>query len=180
MPSSKPTHRHSFLSANSLMLREDDSVYGFSRRHLRLFVAGLVVLLLVVTFGWRFLTTSDSPYELDTVDESGFSFTVQFYKDAVIEKSHDTSYLTYHDPSGNDITLWATKIDKILSCGNNPIFDYSASGTIQVRSSCYRDDRTLYVAAVYDNNQYYQLNMTSQKPLNVDDAQTIFSSININ
>ncbi len=174
-----PVKHHSYLSANSLLLKQDDSIHGFSRRHIRLFVVCLVGFVLVVTLGWRLLTTNNSQYAVSHVDEAGYSFAAQFYKDATIEESHGMSYLVNHAKDGTETSLWVAKLDNALSCKGNPGFDYTPAASAHVESSCYSSNRLLFVADVTVNDKVYQINLSGQKPIDITDAKTIFSSVTI-
>jgi hypothetical protein len=174
-----PIKHHAYLSANSLRLRQDDSFYGFSRRRIRLFALIMAAGIIGITLGWRFFAGNNSPFVLSTVDESGYSFNAQFYKDTAIEKSNAMNYLITRTSSGVETSLWVAKLSDVLSCGTNPLFGYTPAPGVQVESSCYSTDRLLFVSDVRVNDRIYQINLASQKPIDVQDARTIFSSVTI-
>lgn len=174
-----PVRRHAYLSANSLRLRQDDSFYGFARRNIAFFVAGLVLFLLVVTIGWHYLTSNDTPYAQATVSQGDFSFSAKYYKNAVVQKSRGMNYLV-RTTGGKETSLWVAKVDAIKSCSTNPTFDFSPMPDVHVENSCYRQDRLVFVADITVGNQVYQINMTAQDPINIQDAKDIFGSVTIN
>lgn len=144
-----------------------------------MFVAGLVLFLLVVTVGWRYFTSNDTPYAQATASQGDFTFSAKYYKNAVVQKSRGMNYLV-RTRDGKETSLWVAKSDAVLPCRTNPTFDFSPMPGVRVESSCYRQDRLVFAADVTAGNQVYQINMTSQEPIDIQDAKDIFGSVTIN
>lgn len=175
----KPGRHRTFLSANSLKLREED-IYGFTPRsvHLAGICAAIIVVLVVLIS--LLAGRNTSRFELIKTEEKGFSFSAMYFKGATVQHSRGSNYLVSRDKDSKETTLWMTRMDIGLSCGRNPTFSYQAKGSkFIVRQSCYDEKHLIYVSDIVAGDQAYQINMTSGKPLDLRDVQAIFSSIEI-
>lgn len=173
-----PAKRHSYLSANSLKLREDD-IYGFSPRSVQLALGAATVLVLLIAMVSILASRSTAVFASARVSEGSFSFSGQFYKNATVQRSRGINYLISRDSSSKETSLWVTKLKASLSCGSSPAFSYRPSSDITVQKSCYAKRGLIYASDVEVAGQIYQINMTSEKPIRMTDAKSIFGSISI-
>lgn len=173
--------RHGFLSANSLFLRKDDAYSRkVSTKNVVILLAVVLVGIGLLAAGWVTLHRHTAPKLVSaTVNAKEFSYTLQFYPGASVQTSRGANYLVKTNERGNETTIWVTRIEKVLSCGHNPTLSYTPETDVALHSSCYKPDRTVFVADIVKNKQVYQINMTSKAPIAVTDAQEIFKTVKI-
>jgi hypothetical protein len=180
-PSRTHAKKHLWLSANSLLLRQDDAYSRtVSVKNVGILLASLLVAVGLTSAGWITVQRRNTPKMLPvTVKEKDFSFKATYYNGATIQTSRGTNYLVNRDKHGTETTLWVAKIDKILSCGENPTFSYSSDVGLDSHSSCYLPDHKVFVSDIIVDAQVYQINMTSPEPISTSDAKQIFSTVDI-
>jgi hypothetical protein len=175
--SSKP---HSFLSDNSQRLARfaQDVKRAPSVRNIVILLSALLVISAVVSGIWITIAKkTEKPYATSVVQERDFSFQVDFYKKAAPQTSREKTYLVASDAKGYKTAIWVAKMDSTLDCGRSPSFAYDAPVGMVVHASCYEEDRLTFASDVIVNEQVYQINMTSEKPMSVIEAKKIFGSV---
>jgi hypothetical protein len=173
--------RHGFLSANSLFLRQDDAYSRtVSTKNVAILLTVVLVTVGLLAVGWMLVRKHTAPKLASaTVKAKDFSYSLQFYPGASIQTSRGTNYLVKTNEGGKEVTIWVTHIEKVLSCGHNPTFSYRPESDVSLHSSCYKPDRTVFVADIVKDKKVYQINMTSKAPISVTDAQEIFKTVTI-
>ena len=175
----EPTKHHTYLSANSLLLKQDDDKKTPSIKNILILFN--VVLLVIVSVSLLWLAFGNNPdkdrFAATVVPENGFSFSVEFYKNASVQASRDHNYLIMRDSGGQEVSIWATEVDAPLGCGTKPGLDYTPQRDTTILSGCYEEDRKTYATAVKADKRAYQINMTAKKPISTEDARQIFGSI---
>lgn len=173
----EPSKHHSYLSANSVLLAQEDT-YAPSVKNILILLNALLLVILVIGGLWMvFGDHTENRFAPATVPEDGFSFSVLFYKNAAVQASRDNNYLTMQDTKGQEVSIWATEIDRSLGCGSKPSLDYTPQRSTSVQSGCYEEDRLTFATAIRVDKQLYQVNITSKKPLSTADVKDIFGSI---
>jgi hypothetical protein len=174
----EPPKHHPYLSANSVRLRQDDRQRP-SIRNMLILLNVVLVLVVCASLLWMAYGphTGQTQFKSAVVQEDGFKFSVLFYKDAALQVSRDKNYLIMRDAAGQEVMLWATKIDEELGCGTKPSLSYSPQRSTTILSGCYEDDYKTYATAVRVDSRLYQINMTGEKPISTDDAERIFGSV---
>lgn len=179
MQSESPKQR-SFLSDNSVRLARfaQDIQKAPSVRNIIILLSALLVVSAIVGSIWIGVAKkTEKPYVTATVPEHGFSFSVDFYKRAALQTSREKNYLVASDAKGYKTAIWIAKMDSTLDCGRSPSFSYDAPVGTVVHASCYEEDRKTFASDIIVNEQVYQINMTSEKPMSVSEAKKIFSSV---
>ncbi len=167
---------HPYLSANSVRLAQADRL-ALSFKNMLLLLNALLLAVLITGGVWALTGRHTSPFEAATVSEHDFSFSVQFFKRATILATHNANYLVARDEQGKKTAIWVTKLESPLSCGGSSRFDYSPPRNVIVHDSCYEPDRLTFASDITVGRQVYQINLTSQKPINVADAKDILGSV---
>jgi hypothetical protein len=120
------------------------------------------------------LATYTAPSEL--VNGSP-EFSTNFYRGAVVQHLNGLVYLTSTSTDGTKSSIWIYKLKSEI-----PICDSGGTKfTVAIMGKgvpgCYRNDRIIYTAEIDHNGVKYQVNLVSQKPIEVDEAKTILSSV---
>lgn len=178
----EPSKPHSFLSDNSQRLARlaqgDKKVPSF--KNIVILLSGLLIMLFVLSGIWIVIARRvHTNFEISTVHEPDFAFKVNFYKKARVLTSKDKHYLVAVDNHGYKTAIWVAKLDSPLGCGHSPSFRYEPGQDTVVHASCYEKDRLTYASDISVNQQVYQINMTSERPISTSDAKVIFSSVDI-
>lgn len=178
----EPSKTHSFLSENSqrlARLAQNDKRAPSFKNIVILLSISLAVLFVLSGIWIAVSKNTKTDYEISTVRERDFAFSVNFYKKARVLTSKDKHYLVAKDNHGYKTTIWIAKHDAPLGCGRSPSFRYESQKGTVVHASCYEKDRLTYASDVSVGQQVYQINMTSERPISTSDAKVIFSSVDI-
>ncbi|HSD56362.1 MAG TPA: hypothetical protein VLA92_04385, partial [Candidatus Saccharimonadales bacterium] len=151
-----------------------------SPRNVAMLLVGLLVSIGLLFGVWMHMHKNNAPrFTPATVRGQGFTYDLLYYNDATVQTSRKENYLVSQDKQGLKTSIWITKINKLLPCGTSPSFSYTSATRLDSRASCYKSDRKVFVSVVIHNGQLYQINMTSDRPISVDDAKYIFGSVKI-
>lgn len=160
------------------LLAQDEKPKPPSLRNIIILFAGLLLTVLIIGSVWAAIAQkTHTPFVKATVDERDFAFSVDFYKEASVQTSRDKNYLVATHDDGKQTAIWVAKLESPLSCGRSPGFDYNAQEGMQIHASCYEKDRLTFASNVYVDKQVYQINMTSEKPIDPREAEVIFGSV---
>lgn len=152
------------------------------RTKAKLLVSGL--LLIIVAIGClKFFYNSGPALEAytigdaNTASQSNPQYAVSFYQGANVEHKNSLAYLVASTPQTGQTAVWVSITASLSSCTVSGRLPFTFQYNSQPAPGCYAPSKKLYVAGVEYNQESYNISLSSQKPLSLNDAIDIFNSV---
>ena len=138
----------------------------------------IIVLLLISTVGvFMYFNTLTSKLTSYSVNQGNPNYTISFYPNSKPLAAKGNNYLVYTDNAGKMTEMWLTNISGPQGYGSYSTFTYDLNGSSQ--TGAYTSAKNIYVSDIQVEGHYYQLNITSQSSVSVNDAKAIFGSLEL-